>query len=521
MTSAHPIRLLMLEDSPLDAELVERELRRAQLHFSVDVVDSEDGFRSALENSDPDVILSDYHLPGFDGVVALRIARTVAPETPFIFVSGSIGEERAVEVLREGATDYVLKDRLSRLPSAIVRATAERREHALRRNVEAALRSSEQRFQYAAAATREIIWDWNLATARIWFSDSMRTFWGADLAHTDVEARWFEQRIHPGDRAEAMTCFREAVARKDRWSAEFRFARADGSFSPVLVRGMVVTDARGEPVRLIGAMFDMTERLQLERQLEQHRRIESLGRVAATVAHEFNNVLMGLLPCADQMARGGLSADAYTRMASLLLHSVSRGRSLTDQILSFSKPAEPEPVRVALDEWLYDVLPDLRALAGHRATVAVETPASTLAVSIDPLQMQQVLSNLVVNAGHAMPKGGTITIAAEADGDTVSLAVTDEGTGMSAETMDHIFEPLFTTKRTGTGLGLAVAQQIVMRHRGSIQVTSTPGKGSTFTIVLPLSHGSGGAGTLPSAPGEDMPEAAGEVPAFPRTASMR
>jgi sigma-B regulation protein RsbU (phosphoserine phosphatase) len=147
MTDTHPIRLLLLEDSPRDAELVERQLRRDHLNFSASIVDNEEDFRFALENSDPDVILSDYHLPGFDGVCALRIARVLAPSTPFLFVSGSIGEERAVEALREGATDYVLKDRLSRLASAIVRALAERRERALRRNIESALRSSEQRFQ--------------------------------------------------------------------------------------------------------------------------------------------------------------------------------------------------------------------------------------------------------------------------------------------------------------------------------------------------------------------------------------
>lgn len=495
MTAPHPVRLLLLEDSPRDAELVERELRRAQLQFSISVVDGEEAFRSELENSDPDVILSDYHLPGFDGVLALRIARLIAPSTPFIFVSGSIGEERAVEALREGATDYVLKDRLSRLPSAIVRAQAERRERMLRQNVENALRASEQRFQYAAEATREIIWDWNLATSRIWFSDAMRELWGSAIPQTtpqaDVHSTWFEQRIHPEDRAAAMESLQEAIARKGRWSAELRFARADETFRHVILRGMVITDARGEPVRLIGALFDLTERLQLQRQLEQHRRIESLGRVAATVAHEFNNVLMGLLPFADRMAQGRLPDDVYPKMAALLLHSVSRGRRLTEQILSFSKPAEPEPVPIALDEWLRDLTPELRALAGKGITVDVRPPEASLIASIDPPQMQQVLSNLVVNASHAMPQGGTITIAAEAGGDTICLTVTDQGTGMSPETLEQIFEPLFTTKRSGTGLGLAVAQQIVARHHGSIQATSKLGIGTTFEIVLPRARSTG------------------------------
>ncbi|PYQ32865.1 MAG: diguanylate cyclase, partial [Acidobacteria bacterium] len=147
---AQHIRILTVEDSTLDAELVERELRRAKLDFSCQRVEIEPDFRAALESSDPDVILADYNLPRFDGISALNIAHALVPETPFIFVSGSIGEERAAQALREGATDYILKDRLSRLPAAITRALDERQERHLRVLAQEALQRSEERFQYAA-----------------------------------------------------------------------------------------------------------------------------------------------------------------------------------------------------------------------------------------------------------------------------------------------------------------------------------------------------------------------------------
>jgi phosphoserine phosphatase RsbU/P len=123
------------------------------------------------------------------------------------------------------------------------------------------------------ALAGEIIWDWDLATSRIWFSEAMCDLWGHDTAQAEVDAGWFEQRVHLDDRAGVMLSFQEAVARKERWSAEFRFARADESFSHVLVRGTVITDLRREPVRVAGVMFDMTERLILQQQLEQVRRI--------------------------------------------------------------------------------------------------------------------------------------------------------------------------------------------------------------------------------------------------------
>jgi len=479
------IRVLMLEDSPRDAELTKRYLRREQLVFSLAVVDDEASFRSMLETTDPDVILADYNLPGFDGMRALEIACVLAPETPFLFLSGVMGEERAVEALRGGATDYVPKDRMQRLASAIVRALAERHERFLRQNMEKALRASEQRFVYAAAATREIIWDWDLVTSKIWFSDAFRDDWGYVTTETDVPADWFWQRIHPEERETMAASFHEAVARDERWRGEFRLSRADGSYGTVVARGMVVRDAAGSAVRVIGAIFDITERLQLQQQLEQARRIESLGRVAATVAHEFNNVLMGVLPLAE-ILRLTPNQAITEQVARRITDAVSRGRRLTEQILRFSKPADPAFTPVDLDQWLDQVIPEQRIIAGPNVTMTLSVRDAPLPVSIDPPQMQQVLSNLIVNARDAMPRGGTIRLLAETSGNYASLSVADEGTGMPPHVLQRIFEPLYTTKRSGTGLGLAVAQQIVVRHNGSIEVTSTAGEGTAFRIFLPL-----------------------------------
>src|SRR6266508_1051591 len=178
---AQHIRILMVEDSPHDAELIERELRRSKLDFSAQRVDTEKDFRGALESSDPDVVLCDYNVPGFDGIEALKIACELIPNTPFIFVSGSIGEERAVQALREGATDYILKDRPTRLAPAIVRALDQRRERRLRQRAQEALQRSEERFQYAAKATQEVIFDADLTKETMWFSEALTTVWGHEL----------------------------------------------------------------------------------------------------------------------------------------------------------------------------------------------------------------------------------------------------------------------------------------------------------------------------------------------------
>lgn len=1044
MSSEH-IRILSLEDSPFDAELIERELRRAKMQFSMTRVENEGDFRQQLDSSNPDVILADYNLPQFDGISALKIARVIVPDTPFIFVSGSIGEERAVQALREGAVDYVIKDRLARLPAAITRAIVERRERLLRQHAQEALIESEERFQHAARATQEVIWDWNLETDKVWFSEALATLWGYSLPGDEVDVDWWAERIHPDEREAIIASISEALASgQERWSGEYRFQRANGSYGHVLDRAIIVRNGGPRPKRLICAMLDVTqqaraaeqlreselrfrsvaetatdgimvinsraeivfwntgaaqmfgyphheilgksvrtlvaeyevpaqralldryfsqgarpprgeivrrtcvtrdgvefpvelsvaawqaygqtfmtailrdvtaqveddkrrqvqmrvaetlaeattvaeaingvlpsiaepfgwragiywhaeengtdltcvstwraegaeddnsldaaltaslaagshltsevlksgdakqtfgtstpfdtseaplhqhrialpiaqrdricgvleffyagqqiddgvlsvlqeigkrigdfaerraveenllrseaslaeaqqiahigswsydcdsrsiewsvetkrifrldedekldyrrfldlihsddreavrqlttppyrsettefqhrivtaggetrivhcrlrivdgtpadprkivgtiqdvtdqieaentiarlsrqnelilkhaaegifgidldgkvtflnpaaaritgwseeefleassigdlinaarpagaadvqdefpirqtlrdgvirstpgvfwkksgepvqlqlsispiyegeritgcvvvfqdigERLQLEKQLEQTRRISTLGRVAATIAHEFNNVLMGIQPFAEVIRRRADGDEKVAKAASQILSSVTRGKRVTQEILRFTQPAEPAMQPVNIADWLRQLVPELRAMTGQRVEIALELPDDDLMVQCDTPQMQQVFTNLVLNARDAMPAGGTVTISARAVrgeqqlpfGNVAAgmavLTVEDTGTGMPPEVAQNVFEPLFTTKRSGTGLGLAVAQQVVSRHGGTIHVESRPNVGTRFYIVLP------------------------------------
>jgi PAS domain S-box-containing protein len=610
----------MLEDSPIDAELIQRELRRSGLEFSVERVDSEGEFRAALESSDPDVILADYSLPTFDGMSALKLARALVPDTPFIFVSGSIGEERAINALREGATDYIIKDRLPRLASAITRARDERRERQLRQRTQAALKRSEERFQYAAQATQEIITDHDLATGSLWMSDAINAVWGYEVPDNVVPHSWWEERIHPDDRDAVQQSLAAAMATSARWTGRYRFRRPDGSYADVFDRAIFVRDREGQIVRVICAVLDVsersmaeatiqklshlneqilesavegimagdargratlvnraaaqmtgyssseliedqhtihellhhhfpdgkayppevcpaaqvmrdgrarttketfwkksgepfvviahwspiveegavvgttvffqdiTEREKLEHQLAQAQRVSSLGRVAATIAHEFNNVLMGIQPFGEILQRGTASDPKLQKAAKQILTSVARGKRVTEDILRFTQPAEPSLHSVDLNRWLLQLLPELRVLVGKRVNVEVNTSPRVVHVRCDPAQLQQVVTNLVINARDAMPAGGTVAITlSEGEHEMIALEVRDTGIGMPEAVLENIFEPLFTTKRSGTGLGLAIAKQVIKRHGGSIAVTSTPGQGTSFRILLPAS----------------------------------
>jgi PAS domain S-box-containing protein len=263
------------------------------------------------------------------------------------------------------------------------------------------------------------------------------------------------------------------------------FWRVDGTSFPIegvaaplidqgTIRGAVVT------------FSDVTDRRQLERRVEQVNRIDSLGRMAATIAHEFNNVLMGIQPFAEVIRRKVKGDPALQKAADHILNSVARGKGVTRDILRVSNASEPQMKSVELLPWLELLIPEIDVLVGARVQVDLDVPRyDFIHVRCDPAQMQQVLTNLAVNARDAMGGSGALRIGAERAGGMVRIDVVDTGCGIPPETLPYIFEPLFTTKHSGTGLGLAVAQQIVVRNGGTIAVESTVGEGTRFVIELP------------------------------------
>lgn len=285
-----PIRILHLEDSALDAQLLERELERAKLSFSSTRLETERDFREALESSEPDVILADYHLPGFDGIAALEIAREIVPETPFIFVSGSIGEERAVQALREGAADYVVKDRPARLASAILRAIDDRRQRLLRRRAQDALKRSDERYKHAIDATQELVVDWNILTDTVVFNEWLKTNWGYDLPAGEVSIEWFFEKIHPDERQAVEESKRAAITSGERWEGRYRFRAANGSYGHVLERAVAIHDETGRVSRAICAILDITEQtLSEEAMRKSEQRFRSVAETASEAVFIFDS----------------------------------------------------------------------------------------------------------------------------------------------------------------------------------------------------------------------------------------
>ena len=362
------------------------------------------------------------------------------------------------------------------------------------------LRQSEERFRLVARATNDAVYDWHVASGEVWWSDAYYGLFGyAPDSCADFDA--WKERIHPDDRQRVLDSMQTAMdAGQDVWNGEYRYRKADGSYASVLDRAYILRNDRIEVVRLTGAMTDMTERKQLEEQLAHARRMSSLGRVAASVAHEFNNVLMGIQPNVELLRRRTTAENRTT--LDHIVQSVQRGKYVTDEILSFTRPSEPtlRCVNVSgfLDAWQAEIRPVLGTSIGLQFNVT----DPDLFMLADGLQLAQVMTILALNARDAMPGHGHITVTAALgrsfssfgfgavktpDG-YVHFAVSDDGTGMTPEQMGHLFEPLFTTKRGGTGLGLAISYQLVARLGGHIFVESEVGKGTTFHLMVPATH---------------------------------
>lgn len=673
-----PLRLLFLEDSPADADLAERELRREGIDFVGERVVTEEQFVRALDELEPDAILADYSLPSFDGLSALRIVRQRSPLVPFLFVTGSLGEERAVEALKEGATDYVLKDRLQRLPTALLRAcrdAADARHRERAQNIlgyrmrieEIVTRFSSRYIENPAAGLDDAIHEALEQIAGFLDADRSYLFLFSagrqSMSNTHEWCQpgvsghrnrlqnvpvsrfpWLRERFEGHDPvridsvsdlpAEASAEKEEfaldqiqslllvpmisngnpvgflgldAVRRRIAWdedavallriagnilgsaivrhNVEKALAQERDFVSRVLeivANPVMVLDTGGRLVRINEAFTDLTgytegealgksfrsllderkvashsgssailsrghslgressirtkqgeerlllwragkirsgneeyvvisgvdltelgraerERLRLQTQLDQVQRIESLGRLAATMTHEFNNVLMGIAPNIELVNRLGSDDLRIQRAVELIRNSVRRGTKITSEILRFTRPLQPalRPIRVA--EWLAALSEEMRATLGPGVDLQIRLDEPDLSLRADPVLLEQVIINLLLNARDAMEGPGRIELSAERPRRSnfsfgvvpgahrfVHLAVVDEGRGIPDELRERIFEPLFTTKRTGTGLGLAVSHQIIRAHGGHVFVESRVGEGTGFHLFLPI-----------------------------------
>ncbi|MBI3898522.1 MAG: EAL domain-containing protein [Gammaproteobacteria bacterium] len=275
MSSDNPLRILMVEDLPTDAELNIRELRQAGIFCTVERVETADKFRQALREMNPDIILSDFSLPSFDGMSALEIARVERPDTPFVFVSGTFGEECAVDALQLGATDYVLKNNLLRLGPAVRRALQEAHNRRARTFAEQALKHSEERFSQLAQHAPVGIFITDLKGAVVWANDRLRQISG--LTAEQVKETGWAGVLHEDDRERVLHGWHAAVQSHSAYADECRFVRPDGTTAWVYGGATPLNSTSNADIGFIGTVMDITQHKLQEQKIARLSRIRAVS----------------------------------------------------------------------------------------------------------------------------------------------------------------------------------------------------------------------------------------------------
>lgn len=478
------LSLLLLEDNRVDAEFIEELLLAEGFDLSIKNVDNELAFQTALDQWHPDVIISDYSLPSYNGLAALFTAKSIKPEIPFIFYSGTIGEEAAIEALKLGASDYVLKQRPKRLVSALRRALVDLEKSRQQKQAEEQIKAQAQLLDLATDAivvldTQDRILFWNDGAERVYgFStEEAKGKLVSELIYREPPSAFIEAR--------------NTTLAKKTWQGELDQVSKSRQNLIVASRWTLVTNAAGEPERILTISTDVTENKLLQKQFLRAQRLESIGTLASGIAHDLNNILAPIY-MASEILKGEQLNPQTSAMVDVIQKSAQRGADIVKQVLTFVRGKEGKKVPLDLTYLLKDVCKVAQEMFPKNISTSIKLQPNLWLVKGDATQLHQVLMNLCINARDAMPEGGKLKISAnnlETDPEkkTVMVQVEDSGTGIPQELLDKIFDPFFTTKEAGkgTGLGLSTSLGIVKNHGGTIQVDSSPGVGTAFKIYLP------------------------------------
>ncbi len=265
---------------------------------------------------------------------------------------------------------------------------------------------------------------------------------------------------------------------------EATIRRSDGTLAPVRITFSPLRSGDGAPIGLIGACEDLSAIRQLEARMRQADRLATLGRMAANIAHEIRNPLASLTGALEVLTDSTAPADARERLSEIVMRESERLNEIIKDFLEYARPAPLTLETANIADALEEVLVLLEQRAGNVKIIREFAP--TLVWRVDPQQFRQVVWNLCLNAVQAMAEGGDLRVgAAAAPGYPLEIWVSDTGRGVKPDDLSQLFEPFFSTKPEGTGLGLALVHRIVQEHGGEIDVRSTPGLGTTFTITLP------------------------------------
>jgi PAS domain S-box-containing protein len=495
-----PLRILLLEDDAHDAELIQELLETDHFGCETTRVQTRAEFLAALKNSEIDLIFADYQLPSFDGLSALKLAQSERPDLPFIFVSGTLGEEVAIEALKIGATDYILKTRLARLVPSVQRALREARERAERRMAEEIARRSEKELLDVIEAIPTMAFTTLPDGGSVWANRQWVDYTGLSVEETSG-AGW-QSTLHPDDVDEHVTRWQQSLVSGEPFESEARHRSANGEYRWFLVRAVPLRDENGKIRKWYGTLTDIEDRKRAEQERERLRQLEAdlaymsrvmtMGELAASLGHEVKQPIaaaaMNAQACTRWLHRDVPDVTEACHAASLMIADVTRAAEIIDRVRSLYRRGTPIRELVDLNEIIREMVVLLNDTADRNSvSIRTELDVSLPTARADRVQLQQILMNLMSNGIEAtQATGGELSVTSRRTEDgQLLISVSDSGVGLPVDGPERIFEAFFTTKPHGTGMGLSISRRIIESHGGRLWASPNAGRGATFQFTLP------------------------------------
>jgi two-component system, cell cycle sensor histidine kinase and response regulator CckA len=522
--------ILAVDDEPVNIQLM-----IAALKDDYDILTALSGQEAIelLEEQIPDLILLDVMMPDVSGYDVCKIIKADERlvEIPVIFLTSLDSHDGELQGLELGGIDYLTKPtnfdllklrirnqivqkarndlmkeqvvQLARQKEELAQMLVEQKQlNKLLLESDANLKESNDRFNKLAEQSGTFVWEVDTQGLYTYVSHVSEAVLG--YYPNELVGRMHFYDLHPEAGREV---FKEAVlalfTRKEPFNDfENRAERKDGSLMCLSTFGSPILSANGALLGYRGSDTDITEKKSVMEQLIQSQKLESIGQLAGGVAHDFNNKLMVILGYAELSKMEIHDTDKILHYLDEIRRAAEQSRDITIRLLAFSRQQVISPQTLEANRVIADTLKSLSRLIGEHISISFEPFDNLWNIQMDPVQLDQVVMNLAINARDAMPDGGSLVIETgnitmdtescrsiidAVPGDYVMVTFSDSGTGMDKETLTHIFEPFFTTKEVGkgTGLGLATIHGITRQNNGFIDVTSNVGQGTEFKVYIP------------------------------------
>ena len=484
------LKILFVEDEPADVELVEIRLFQEQIDYTSIVVDNKSDFENQLQLFQPDIILSDYNMPTFNGLEALKISKILNPNIPFIVLTNSQSEEVAVSCLKAGASDYILKGNLSKLPFSIKEAMDQVKLKELVIKAESKLKQNEEKYRQLVEISPDgifILQEDQIVFINATGNKLLKSKNDSDVINKSI-FDFFTEKINIKTINNLRLLF---SGKKSDKLVEARLLNFNNEVINVELSTASFIYNQRPSVLIIAS--DITKRKMTESHLMQSHKLETLGQISAGLAHQLNTPLAVMLMRLQMLEEDPLvSKNEYTlKQVKITKDNLNKISWLTKRMLGFVKKSDLAVSKVNINTLIISVETFLENIL-KKAKISIEMNLGSISlINIEPQMLEQVFLNTITNSIDSMQNGGVITITSEDRQINniiyVSVSVSDKGVGMSKEDVERLFEPFFTTKSSGkgTGLGMFVSYNIVKDYGGHINVESEKGKGTKITINIP------------------------------------